>query len=131
VIAPYVYDAGALIALDRGQRAAWVRHLVAMDDARRVLVPSVVIGQVWRGGRRQHDLGRVLRSCEILPVDDTLARAAGELCGRANTSDVVDALVLATAQLVGPAVIWTSDPGDLDHLRQVSESPDQVLIRKS
>lgn len=131
MIIPYVYDAGALIALDRGERPAWARHRLAVEDARRVVVPSVVVAQVWRDGRRQYDLGRLLNSCEIVPADDTLARVAGQLCGQAGTSDVVDAIVLVTAQACGLAIIWTSDPNDLDHLRRSGGQPEHVLIRKT
>ncbi|HEY3000756.1 MAG TPA: hypothetical protein VGJ44_00275 [Kribbellaceae bacterium] len=48
-------------------------------------------------------------------MTEPLARAAGALCGRAATSDVVDALVVVLAARLGAAVV-TSDPVDLARL---------------
>ena len=123
MIAPYVYDTGALIALDRNQRAAWARHQVALTDERRVIVPTVALAQVWRNSRTQQTLHRLLRSCELHPLDDGLARRAGELCGRSRTGDVVDAAVVAIASSQAPAIVWTSDPDDLDLLTAALDPP--------
>ena len=57
----------------------------------------------------------VLTACLIEPLDESLARAAGELCGRAGTSDVVDAAIVASASRRGDDIL-TSDPADLVHL---------------
>jgi hypothetical protein len=52
---------------------------------------------------------------EIVPLDQILAEAAGVLCGRAGTSDVIDAsVVLVTRQ--ARAIVITSDAGDLRKL---------------
>jgi hypothetical protein len=48
-------------------------------------------------------------------LHERMARQAGALCGRAGTSDVVDASVVLVAQMHGHAVV-TSDPGDLAKL---------------
>jgi hypothetical protein len=48
-------------------------------------------------------------------MDSSLAHEAGELCGRARTSDVVDAAVALVANRFGDDVV-TGDPGDLQHL---------------
>jgi len=86
-------DAGALIALDRGDKRmiALLDHALAHGRAFRV--PSGVVGQVWRNGRFQVTLARFLRSeeVEIVPLDEQLARSCGELCGATNTSDVIAA----------------------------------------
>ena len=128
MIAPYVYDAGALIALDRNDRAAWARHQVALADERRVIVPTVALAQVWRDGRTQQPLARLLRSCELRPLDERLARRSGELCGRTRTDDVIDAAVIAIAEQHAPAIVWTSDPDDLGRLRDELR-PGNVLVR--
>lgn len=44
-----------------------------------------------------------------------VAKAAGAICGRAGTSDVIDGLVVVTALRLD-AVVVTSDPQDLQHL---------------
>jgi hypothetical protein len=110
-------DAGALIALDRGDRRILCLLQLAHADRRRIRIPAGVLGQVWRNGSRQALLARFLRArdVEVLPLDETLARAAGELCGAAGTSDVIDASVMLVARTHGDGVL-TSDPGDLRKL---------------
>lgn len=66
-------------------------------------------------------LSRVLRSCEVEPVSEELAREAGVLLGLSKTADAVDAIVVAAA-LRGGALIVTSDPDDLNVLWQSAET---------
>jgi hypothetical protein len=75
------------------------------------------VGQVWRDGRVQVTLARLLRSeeIEIVPLDEQLARSCGELCGAASASHVIDASVVIVAR-ERQDVIVTSDPGDLQRL---------------
>ena len=111
-----VLDAGALVALDRGDTSMWVRVARAVADDVPVIVPAGALAQAWRqGGPRQARLARALADCEPASFDRQ-ARAAGELCGRAHTDDVVDASVALTAAVPGVRVLYTSDPGDLRHL---------------
>ena len=58
-----------------------------------------MVAQAWRDGGRQTTLARLLGSplCEVLALDDRQARAAGQICGVAKTSDVVDASVAVAA----------------------------------
>jgi predicted nucleic acid-binding protein len=125
---PHLYDAGALIAIDKNDRRMWARYQVAVDDGRDIRVPAIVVGQAWRDPRRQVRLGRFLVSCRVDPVGLETAKAAGILCGRAGTSDVVDATVAIMAAATG-AVIWTSDPGDIKALADVSSARSALVIR--
>lgn len=117
-----VLDAGALIALDRGDKRmiALVERALARGLAFRV--PAGVVGQAWRNGRRQVTLARFLRSLEveIVPLDEQLARSCGELCGASNTSDIIDASVVILARERRDPII-TSDPHDLRHLDPSSQ----------
>jgi predicted nucleic acid-binding protein len=126
---PYVYDAGALIAVDGNDRRMWAIHHLAIEEGRRVFVPAVVVGQAWREARRQVQLGRFLHSCEIVPVGPELAKAAGVLCGKASTRDVVDALVVTVALAHG-AVVFTSDPDDLARLSAASDAKPGLVLRR-
>lgn len=110
-----VLDAGALIAHERGARR--VAHVLraAERHGRDVRIPSVVIAQAWRDGRRQVLLARLLAGSIIDPVDDELARRAGELLGRTGTTDAIDAIVACVAAREGATII-TSDPDDLQRL---------------
>jgi len=126
---PYVYDAGALLAIEGNDRRMWTIHHLALEEGRRLLVPAVVVAQAWRDGRRQVQLGRFLHSCEIIPVGLELAKAAGVLCGKAGTSDIVDATVVAIALSYG-AIVFTSDPDDIAHLGAATGAKPGLVIRR-
>jgi hypothetical protein len=81
----------------------WVIHRLAIEEGRRLLIPAIVVAQAWRDARRQVQLSRFLHSCEVLPIGMETAKAAGVLCGKAGTRDVVDA-----AQSCSPAIRATS-----------------------
>jgi len=114
-----VLDAGALIALDRGDRDTWALLTEVHRAGQRPVVPAPVIGQAWRGGPRQARLAMVLSGAEQVPADGSVSRRAGELLGRASTTDVLDALVALAAQDRPGCEVLTSDPGDIHHLLQV------------
>ena len=107
-------DAGALIAFERGDRAMLALIVVARQDRTKLVVPAGVVAQVWRDGRTQARLARLLGSdtVEVEALTDQRARAAGQLCGVAKTTDIVDASVVLCARERGGGVI-TSDAGDL------------------
>lgn len=109
------FDAGGLIAVERRDR----RIRVLVDEAVRagldVTVPVGPLAQVWRGDPRQVLLARFLGvtdGVEIIDWDAAAARAAGVLCGRTGTSDVIDASVVLCARERGRRVV-TSDPPDM------------------
>lgn len=113
-----VLDAGALTALDRGDRDVWALIAEVQCAGRRPVVPAPVIAQAWRGGARQARLATVLAAAELVAADGPMSRRAGELLGRTRTSDVLDALVaLAATDRPGHEVL-TSDPDDIDRLLQ-------------
>ena len=125
----YVYDAGALIAIDSNNHEMWTIHKAALADERQIVVPAIVVGQVWRDGSKQARLARLLRTCDIEPTELETAEAAGVLCGQARSSDVVDATVMVTA-LAHHAVIVTSDHEDMTTLAEASGvRPRPVVIR--
>ncbi|MGI8607695.1 MAG: PIN domain-containing protein [Candidatus Dormibacteria bacterium] len=108
-------DAGALIAFDRGDSR--VRQVIreAIDREVDIAIPAGALAQAWRNGSRQARLGVLVadRSTRTEPLTELIARAAGALCGRAKTSDVIDASVVLCARRQGNAVVLTSDPNDL------------------
>ncbi len=112
-----VLDAGALIALNRGDKRMIALLQRALVQGRAFRVPAGVVGQVWRDGRFQVTLARFLRSEEvaIIPLDEQLARSCGELCGAANSQDVIDASVVIIAREQRDPIV-TSDPNDLRRL---------------
>lgn len=112
-----VLDAGALIALDRGDKRMIALLQQACSKGRTFRVPAGVVGQAWRDGRLQVTLARFLRSeeVEVVPLDEELARSCGELCAATNTRDVVDASVVILARGRREPIV-TSDPQDLRRL---------------
>jgi predicted nucleic acid-binding protein len=112
-----VLDAGALIALERADPRIRALLREALRTKTRVVVPAGVLGQVFRDGSRQVPLRALISSptTEVPPLDQILAEAAGTLCGRTKTSDVIDASVVLTARRCR-ALIMTSDVSDLRKL---------------
>jgi predicted nucleic acid-binding protein len=107
-------DTGALIAIERGDR----RMQALLDEAHlagaHLTIPAGVLAQAWRGTPRQARLARLLSlpTVTVAPLDESTAKAAGVLCGRAGTADVVDASVVLAGRLNRHTVV-TSDPDDL------------------
>ena len=111
-------DAGALIAYERRDRS--VRHTIhaALAAGVEVRVPAGALAQVWRDGRRQVELRVLLRNnlVKVADLTEPAAKAAGELCGRAGTRDVIDASVVVCARDQRGAAVLTTDPADLRRL---------------
>lgn len=114
-----VLDAGALVAIERGDRDMVALIKGERRENRAPLTHGDVIGQVWRGGhRRQTNLARLLPGVDVNPIDDSLGRRVGVLLADAGSADVIDAAVVILAH--DGDVIFTSDPADLVTLAQVA-----------
>lgn len=117
-------DTGALVAFERADR----RMQALVDEAALaglpITVPAGVVAQAWRDGRRQARLARLLALpfVDVDVLDDPAARAAGVLCGRAGTNDVVDASVVLCARRHDSRVV-TGDVADLTRL-----DPDVAIV---
>jgi len=110
-VAGITYDAGALFAAERGNRAVWALHKQALDRGLRPTVPAGVLAQAWRGGP-QAQLSRILAGCRFEALTEAASRATGAACARSRRSDIVDASVVVGA-LVREDVVFTSDAEDL------------------
>lgn len=111
---PIVLDAGALIAFERNDRKVRTLIELALRHGAALHSPAGVVGQVWRDGKRQARLARLLGSglIDVQVLDREEAQAAGVLCGESKTSDVIDASVALLARRHSANVL-TSDPDDL------------------
>ena len=126
----FVLDAGELIRLENDSRAAWGRLRLARSNSDALVVPTGVIGQVWRGTPNQARLNQALKQCKPIPLDDDTARLAGVLCGHTGTSDVIDAVVAAVAHSslrFSDVSVLTSDPEDIKALLAVLGSTARVV----
>ncbi|MCL2464256.1 MAG: hypothetical protein FWF28_04210 [Micrococcales bacterium] len=109
-----VYDAGAFIAVDRGERAMWTRIKAALSAEEQPVTSTAVVAQVWRGDACSERLARLVGTVHAVPLTEPVARAVGTLLARSGTSDVVNAALILTA--TDGDMIYTSDPEDLAHL---------------
>lgn len=124
-----VLDSGALFALSVGDVEARAALLLAVRRGLTITIPTVVLAQVIRGGPQDAAVNRVLKEIgEFTVITTTLARQAGVLLRKTATVDVVDALVATIALQQLPAVILTSDPGDLRTLVMADTDHPRVQI---
>ncbi len=112
-----VLDAGALVGVERRDRRVGALLRVLQRDGVDVVSSAGALAQVWRDGRRQANLARVLAGVEVAQLDEPAARKVGELLKANRTQDIVDAHValLARAQ----DVVLTSDDVDIKALLRV------------
>ena len=113
-----VLDAGALLAVERGDRDLMALLKREWLAGRAPRTHGGVVGQVWRSGGRQATLAVALAAVDVLPLDDDLGRKAGTLLGRARMSDVIDAALVLVA--VDGDQLMTSDEDDLAVLAETA-----------
>jgi hypothetical protein len=114
-VSALVLDAGALVAVDRADRAMLARLRMAQQAGLELRSTGVVITQVWRDpAGRQANLARLLKTVDVKAIDEHLGRAGGLLLGIAGTKDAVDASVVAVSA-AGDRIL-TSDAGDIGQL---------------
>jgi hypothetical protein len=151
-----VYDSGMLVALLRGKPTAVVLHHALRAAAHRPIVIGPVLAQCWRPDPKTvHAFSQYLKDCTVPQARDSAppiraadaigrgcvacARTAnldtyqrvGAMLGKAllpakKRPDAVDALIVATAALHGPAQILTSDPEDIRAYTATLEHADIV-----
>jgi hypothetical protein len=124
-MAALVFDAGALIAIDRGDRAVGVLLEVAAQQGTETITSSACVAQVWRDPARQARLTRALGGFLESPLDARAARRCGLLLALSGTSDIADADLALLAQN-GDTVV-TSDPDDIKRLLDVTGT--EALVR--
>lgn len=121
-----VLDCGALIAVDRGDKAMMLRLEGARRAGLELRSNAMVVAQAWRDARgRQAGLAGVLGAVDVRAVLPADGRRAGELLGVAGLADAIDASV---ALLAGPGDrILTSDPADLRRLCEAAGNSATVI----
>lgn len=125
-----VLDSGGLtmLAQDRARLAELRRR-----DQWPPLVPTVVLTEALTGDhRRDFHENRLVRLCDLRPVDELVARKGALLrgsVGGALIPSAVDAVVVALADEAGGATVITTDAGDLRSL--AAHATNDVKIRSA
>jgi hypothetical protein len=113
-----ILDAGAYVAFEKGDADVHARIVAARRLGFELATTSPVIGQVWRDGRKQALLARLIAATNIDAPSELAARRAGELLAKTRTRDVVDALLVG--HLRDGDTVLTSDPDDIERLLDAS-----------
>ena len=101
----------------------------ARREGRLVVIPAPVLTEVYTGRRDHAHIDRVIdRVDQMIETTPARAKEAGVLRAKAGVADVVDAIVVAEAVSALPAVILTSDPGDIAALVGAAGASDQETI---
>jgi predicted nucleic acid-binding protein len=108
------FDTGALVAIERRDRAMLAFMTAALAAGSKITVPSVVVGEWWRGQRGP--AARILDAVEIEVLGERLAKVAGEVLAVVRGASLVDAIVVASAAQRGDLVL-TGDMDDLSRIR--------------
>jgi predicted nucleic acid-binding protein len=110
-------DAGALIALDRGDGRALALVARAREVGATLTVPATVFAQAIRRPRTQVRLARLVRqpTTQLVPLDGPDATAVGILLAATRTRDIADAHVVICARRAGQPIV-TRDTDDLRRL---------------
>ena len=108
-------DSGVLIAFERDDRNVVAHLKEALLRQVELTVPAVVVAEVWRGGPRSSRVARLLGACTVEPLDESVARTAGEALARVRGAGTIDAIVMASAATRADRVL-TSDPDDFTKL---------------
>lgn len=120
------YDAGALIAGERNSPLMWSLHCRVLARGEWPTVSAGVLGQVWRGGP-QAQLSRILLGCNVQPLTEAEARAAGIALSKSGADDLIDAVVVVTA-LARDDLVVTSDPDDLTRIASTLGRPLKIHV---
>lgn len=120
-----VYDAGLLVAAERGNREVWAGHRARLEIGALPVTTAPVVAQVSRSPR-QAQLRRFLRGCDAAPFNAEEAHVVGRLLGDAAASDVVDAHVVLVAARLGASVL-TGDVEDLSRLATRADGDVRII----
>jgi predicted nucleic acid-binding protein len=120
-----VLDAEALSAIagraSSRQREVRAAIAAALRLDRDVIVPALVLAELYRGAKRNAWVDACLSrevGLQVRDTDRSLARLVGSILGaaRASSALMVDAHVVAAAVEAGGGLVLTGDPRDLTRL---------------
>jgi hypothetical protein len=120
-VSALILDAGALVAVDRDDRAMLARLRASQQHGLELRTNAMVIAQVWRDRNgRQANLARLLQAVDVRAVSQRDGRRAGVLQATAGTSEAIDATVVLLAS-AGDRIL-TGDPADMARLAAAADN---------
>lgn len=96
-----------------------------------ITVPAVVVAEWWRKGRKEKERAAILRSVIVEPITDGIARLAGVALTLQPAAQTIDAIVLASAAQRKAEIVYTSDPNDLEALRELVPEFADIRIERA
>ncbi|HEX9065710.1 MAG TPA: PIN domain-containing protein [Streptosporangiaceae bacterium] len=131
-----VLDAEGLVRLAGGNAVARSYFEDARSARGAIVAAATTLTEILRDRPTDTALHRVLTKMTVVPIDRTIARAAGERLGRSGLSGhrcALDSIVATVAlTLRGPVVLLTSDLADMVRLTEEPARPKDervVVIR--
>lgn len=113
----FTFDAGGLIALNRGDRPVLAILARTVERGMRITIPAPALAQAIRNPASEARLSRLLRQAGtgLIALDGPDATAVGLLLARTGTADIADAHVVVCARRAGQAEV-TRDTADLKRI---------------
>lgn len=108
------FDSGALIALEKRDLNMLIKLRVLHRAGVPITIPANAVVEFWRKG---HGQSAILELGTIEPLEESIAKAAGEALAKVRDATAVDATVMASAARRGDRV-FTSDPKDMQRLHR-------------
>ena len=87
-------------------------------------MPSIVVAEAWRGGRRSARIGSLIAGCIVAPLLEDVARMAGEALAAVRSATTIDAVVAASAYALGMPLVT----GDFDDMSALAEHFDGLAL---
>jgi hypothetical protein len=123
-----ILDAGAFVAIERRDRRIEAMLRVLHEQRVPLWTSAAVVAQVWRNGRKQVLLARILPAVGVRPLasgDDT---RIGELLAVTRTNDVIDGHVALLADDADLAALHRDLHLQLAVLDLADELPRQIGV---
>jgi hypothetical protein len=108
------FDSGALIALECRDIGMVIKLRVLHQAGVPITIPANAVVEWWRKG---HGQPSILALGAVEPLNEAVAKAAGEALAKVRGSTAIDATVMASAAQRGDRV-FTSDPTDMQRLQR-------------
>jgi predicted nucleic acid-binding protein len=114
-----VLDAGFFIALGRRDHVA-TELLARMKESKAAVLAASTMTEFWRTHRGLTESRLSILQPSVVDVDSGLAKRAGELLRATRGTNAMDAIVVALAERLRAAQIYTSDVDDIERLLEAA-----------